>query len=1096
MPCPHCGRDNPPNSSSCQACGGALTYTPRHLAEQVLVARAALEGERKQVTVLFCDVADSTPLAERLGPEGMHALLTRFFELAVAEVHRYGGTVNQFLGDGFMALFGAPVAHEDHARRAVLAAVAIQRALGAEVAPAIALRTRVGLNTGVVVVGAIGDNLRMDYTAIGDTTHLAARLQHLAEPGTTLVSETTWRSVEGDVDGVALGLREVKGLPPQRVFRVNHVRADVVRFDAALRRGLTPLVGRRRELEALENSYRTARRGRVRVVNLVGEAGIGKSRILYELERRLEDEQVCVLHGHCSAYGSATAFLPFIEVIRDAFRLGRDAGRGEIERTLREGLPLLGMKPDALPFFLNLLGLDPDLDAFLGLDGEIVGARTREALQDLVRARCRLSSVLLVLDDLHWTDTASEELVASLTRTIEPLPLLIVCAFRPEYRAPWGSQDNAVRVDLAALSQESSLDLVQRRLGVAALPAELAQLIVDKSEGNPLFAEELTRYLSESGALRREDDQITFDPAAEVPVPATLHDLIMARVDRLPEGARTVLQLAAVIGRRFAPELVRLLAGHEVHRQLDILEAQELITRREGEASVTEYAFRHVLIQDSVYASLLSSRRRSLHQQVAEAIEGDRQPERLGEWAEILAHHWSQTARADKAVRYLALAGQKSLLVYSLDEAEARFRRVLELMEADPDAGDDAFLGDVLLSWVRLYYYRKDFKGLIALVERYLPRVEALGPSRRLALLLFWLGFSHTSAARAAVAGPLLERALALGESLGDDECIGYACVGLTWLYAYWAPLRLRAEAERVATRGLSIADKLGDIYMASKLHGGLATLALMTGRHDRAGELGHRILELGRRAGDPRTVAMGLWVTAFVDVQDERFEAATQKADECERISPDPMDRLTALGARGAALALMGRAREGLETLREVRRDMIAGEFLFPLVGLDVTYGVALVLDGKLAAGVRWLEESLGRYQQWGNTAAPALVRMALGEIFVRMAGGDERPPLTVMLRNAGFLARALPTAARRARRELDAAIAMSRDADLPATLARSLWNLARLCQAKNRVAEARRYLEEAHRIAAPHATALARMIQNTLATLLSVDEAARPRG
>jgi class 3 adenylate cyclase len=1106
MRCPQCDRDNPPGSASCQACGVRLTYTPRHLADKVFTFRAALEGERKQVTVLFCDLADSTPLAERLGPEGMHALLNRFFELAVAEVHRYEGTVNQFLGDGFMALFGAPVAHEDHARRAVLAAVAIRRALGEGLAPpgvdartavdaggaalappGVALRARVGLHTGPVVVGAIGDNLRMDYTAIGDTTHLAARLQQLAEPGTVLVSETTWRLVEGDVGGAPLGLREVKGLPPQRVFRVDDVRADVVRFDTALRRGLTPLVGRRRELDALEQGYREARGGRVRVVHLAGEAGLGKSRVLYELEQRLQGEPAFVLHGHCSAYGGSTPFVPFVEVVRDAFRLDSDASRPDVERRLLEGLELLGMKPEVLPFFLNLLGLDPDPDAFLGLDGEIVGARTREVLQELIRARCRLSTVVLLIDDLHWTDTASEQLLTSLVRRAEPLPLLVVCAFRSGYRPPWAAIEHVVLVDLDPLTEEGSLDLVRSRLGVVSLPADLARLIADKAEGNPLFAEELTRYLGECGALRQDEGKITFDPSTDVSVPATLHDLIMARVDRLPEDARTVLQLASVIGRRFSPDLVGLLAGGAVHRHLEILESQELIARGEGDPGVVEYAFRHVLIQDSVYASLLTGRRRALHQQVAEAIERS-QPDRLGEWAEALAHHWSQTPRADKAVRYLAATGRKSLLVYSLDEADARFRRVLELMETHVGAADDRFLADVLLSWVRLYYYRKDFKGLIALVERYLPRVEALGPSRRLGLLLFWLGFSHTSAARAGVARPLLDRALALGESLGDDECIGYACMGLTWLDAYWAPHNRRAQAERMAERGLAIAEKLGDVYLASKLLGGLATLAVMTGRHDRAGELGRRILELGRRAGDPRTVAMGLWVTAIVDVQDERFQAAIEKADECERISPDPMDRLTARGARGAALAFMGRGREGLEVLREVRQEMIAGEFLFPLTGLDIPHGVALVLAGEIAAGVRWLEQSISRLQQWGNTSGPAIARMALGEIFVRMARGDDRPPLRVMLSNIGFLARALPTAARRAGRELEAAITMSREADLPATLARSLWNLGRLCQAKNRPAEARRHLEEASRVAAPHATALARMIEETLSQLQSV--------
>jgi tetratricopeptide (TPR) repeat protein len=772
--------------------------------------------------------------------------------------------------------------------------------------------------------------------------------------------------------------------------------------------------------------------------------------------------------------------LPFIQVVRSAFRVDEQDSRGEIARKLRRGLELLGVAIDtALPFLLNLLGLDAGKDAFRGLDGEIIGARTREVLEELLRERCRLSPVVLAIDDLHWSDSASEELLLRIVQRSKQLPLLMVCAFRPEFRVPWAGHPGVVELPLKPLSDDGCIQLVQRRLGVDSLPEELTRLIVEKAEGNPLFAEELTRYLMDSGGLLRTQEGLSFRAAETgLSAPGSVQDLVMARVDRLPESARAVLQVAAVIGRRFSPELMR--AATDVNGHLPdyvrVLESQELIFRQATHGG-EEYIFKHALVQEAVYESLLTGRRKALHQRVAEAIErsyGDR----LAEWAEVLAHHWGQTPHADKAVRYLALAGEKSLRIYSVEEAHERFRRIVELIEAHPSCADDRFLADVLLAWSRAHYYRKDVRGLIAL-ERYLPRVEALGVTRRLSLFLFWLGFAHLFPPHPDKARALLEKALALGEALSDDECIGYACMGLTFLHV----LKYGETAIELASRGIEIADRLGDVYLMSKCLLGLFNYYAFGGRYQRAREVALRARDLARRAGDPRAMALALGELATVDIYEERFADAVENAGEGLRISPDPLDRAGMRVLKGLGLALTGQPAEGVAMARDGIEDLRAANAGEVSAWFEIALGVALVVSGQIAGGVRWIQETVRRAIEVGRIYLPAGGHLVLGEIYLEMVRGEKKTPLPVLVRNAGFILRALPFARRLARRHLEEAVRWARETDQPGVLARALFDLGMLATASRRFEEARRHLEEAHRLAEPYSTTLTEKIHQALA-------------
>ena len=1050
---------------------------PQDLLNKVLAARGKIEGERRQVTVLLADMQGYTSLSERLGEERVFRLMEPLYKLMIKAVHRHEGMVQKLTGDGILALFGAPVALEDGPLRACRASLEIQsrmRDIGAEIEAEYGVRPelRIGINTGPVVVGTVGTDLRMEFEVVGDTVNLASRLEGLANPGEILVGEATHRPVANHVQSSFVGERTVKGkTAPQRVYRLDGLRSRAASFDASLSRGLTRLVGRERELETLEGLWGESKQGAVRMVNVVGDAGMGKSRVLYELRGRLEGERALFLQGHCTADGASTPFLSFIDVIRASFGLGEEDSQSETTEKLRRGVERVGLKGDlTVPLLQNLLGLAVDGDALDGLNSQNVGRRTQLVLQDLLRERCRLSPVVLAIEDLHWIDSASESLLMQVSGLDEPLPLLIICTFRPQYQPRWGDESNATTLQLEPLPRETTVQLLRHRLGVEDAPEELVDFVSEKAAGNPLFAEEMLQYLQDRGAFDIAGERAVLRGELSTgPMPGTLQNIIMARVDRLPERQRTLLQACAVIGRRFSAGLLRpvgrvngTLPGH-----LKDLEAQQLIFRPSGERE-DEYEFKHAVIQEAIYEGLLQRQREDLHERVAKTIEQAYEAQ-LGEWVEVLAHHYRLTPRAEKAVYYMARAADKCLRLYSLEEADLRFRQTVELIEAVPGCADDAFLAEVLLGWARLHLLRMDFMGLIALLEPYVDRVEATGDKRRLSLILSWLGLARSSAARLDTAARLLERAQALGKELGDEECIAFAYIGRVWVY-YWAvPSDQPADIiDQLGDRVLSFAERSGDLFLANLCLLALSVTKTRYDRFDEARAIALRLVELGRTAGDPSAVASGLAAMAWSDFSTEHYAEAIENADEALRIAPDPLSRFMALGAKGATLAFMGQAQQGLMLLRDVRREAVAADFLFILFGIDIPYGTVMVLAGKMSAGVRWIEESMERYAELGGANQLAFCHAILGEIYLEIAIGEERPTLRMILSNLGFLLRTLPFARRKARHHLEKAIESFRDGGVPHWLTRSLLNLALLCQAQKRWDEAQTQLEEAERIAA----------------------------
>ena len=726
-----------------------LSYTPRHLAEKILTSRAALAGERKQVTVLFCDLANNTALAERLGPEAMHTLLNQFFELALGEVHRYEGTINQFLGDGFMALFGAPIAHEDHARRAVLAAVGLRQRLHAGPTPlgqqyGVEVAVRLGLNTGLVIVGAIGDNLRMDYTAIGDTTNVAARLQQVAGPDRIVLSEATHRLMAGYCTTQPLGELSLKGkAEPVRAWEVVAVQETRTRLEVEAERGLTPFVGRGRELQLLTDCFAQAQAGHGQVVFLVGEAGLGKSRLLLELRQHLGTAATW-LEGHAVSFGRSMAFHPMIDLLRRNFRLEEGDAEGTIIEKMAQGVLRLGedLRP-LLPYLRSLLAVDPGEAAVRTMDPQLRRAETFDALRRLLLRAAEVRPQVVVFEDLHWMDQATE---AFLTFTMDSIPtgrVLCLLTYRPGYVHPFGDRTYYTRLALPTLSTADTVQMARAMLATEHLPEALQKLIIQKAEGNPFFVEEVVKSLRETGAIRREGDHYVLSrPLDETVVPGTIQDVLMARIDRLEEAPKKTLQLAAVIGREFTRRLLDRLADIQERTEpyLQALKALELIYEQRLYPELA-YMFKHALTQDVAYNSLLVQRRQELHRLIGLAIE-ELYADRLAEQYEVLAYHFARGEEWAKALVYFRQAAEKAAQAFATREAVALYDQALEAAGHLGAAADAKTLMAIHQARAEIYHVMSDFKRAWAEGERLLALARRAGDREREARALAEMGRS------------------------------------------------------------------------------------------------------------------------------------------------------------------------------------------------------------------------------------------------------------------------------------------------------------------------------------------------------------------
>jgi class 3 adenylate cyclase len=712
--CASCGAELRPSAKFCDECGAAVrvtatgpqgvtpdprtsaappaareprAYTPRHLAEKILSSRTALEGERKQVTVLFADVKGSMELAESLDPEEWHRILDRFFEILAEGVHRFEGTVNQYTGDGIMALFGAPIAHEDHAQRACYAALHLSDALRRytnelRLSRGLSFSVRIGLNSGEVVVGKIGDDLRMDYTAQGAVVGLAARMQEIAEPGKAYATEHTARLAAGYFRFSELGPMAVRGVREAvRVHEIEGVGALRTRFDASRARGLARFVGRADEMGVLDAAFTRAQEGHGQVVGVVAEAGVGKSRLSFEFAERCRARGTAAYEAQALPHGRMIPFLPVLQLLRSFFGVSDREPSADARRKVAGTVLLVDTTLDpVLPSLFDFLGIpDPDRPA-PSMDPEARQRQLVGLVQRLLRARSARESAVLLIEDLHWLDPASEGFLGAIVEAVSGTHVLLVANFRPEFEAAWMRRSWYQRLPLSLLGKEAAEELLAELLGSDPSLVSLVAAIRERTRGNPFFVEEIVQSLAESGTLVGARGAYRLARSGEVQVlPETVQAVLGARIDRLPEREKQVLYAAAVVGREFSQTLACRAADlpeSEVVAALRTLTASELVFEQ-ALYPEPEYVFKHPLTQEVAYRTQLATRRAEAHRRVADAIL-ERTGDAVDAQAALLAHHFDAAGAEQEAMYWSERAARN--VTRSDQSAALRFwRRVREL---------------------------------------------------------------------------------------------------------------------------------------------------------------------------------------------------------------------------------------------------------------------------------------------------------------------------------------------------------------------------------------------------------------------------------
>jgi class 3 adenylate cyclase/tetratricopeptide (TPR) repeat protein len=1016
--CANCGTELPPTAKFCLECGERVTpsraapspeaYTPRYLAERILTAKAALEGERKQVTVLFADLKGSMELLADRDPEEARKILDPVLAHMMDAVHRYEGTVNQVMGDGIMALFGAPIAHEDHAVRACYAALRMQESLAryaeeARRAHGVTVQVRVGVNSGDVVVAAIGSDLRMDYTAVGETTHLAARMEQLARPGTVLIAPATFHLAQGLVAVKSLGPVPVKGRrEPVEVYELSGLGPARTRLQAAARRGLTRFVGRDAEIEALRRSLERAGSSHGQVVAVVGEAGVGKSRLHWEFTRSPHADGWLVLRGRAVSYGRGTPYLPIIELLKTYLGIQERDDPREIRARVADKLLTLDRTLElSLTPLLALFDAPIDDAAWNALDPPQRRQRILEAVKRLLLRASQVQPLLLVVADLQWMDSESQALLDALIDALPTARILLLVSYRPEYQHACGSKTYYTQLRVDPLPAESAEELLADLLGQDESLETLERMLIERTEGNPFFLEESVQTLVETGVLVGQRGAYRMTKVPDVwPIPATAQAIVAARIDRLPPEEKALLQAAAVIGEDIPFALLKSIADvpeTSLRRALTDLELADFLY----ETSVSpdlEYTFKQTLTHEVAYTSLLHDRRRALHARIVEALE-TLYRNRLMEQVERLAHHAFRGELWDKAVTYLRQAGAKALAHSAYREAASRFEQALTALDPLPETREKIERAvDLRLDLRQSLFPLNE----LATVWRYLEEAEGLARTlddpRRLGWVSAYMSGHHWH-----TGGHVREMRSFAATVEGIAEHLGDVPLRIAAQYYLAGASHLSGDyraAERVcrkfveSLRDQPIRERFGlAIFPAVVSRAHLARVLAELGEFDEADAHGHEAIGIAEALDHPFSVSLGCFDLAYLKrVRGQPTEAvrllerAVAECREWNITSHTPM----VMASLGHAYALSGRSAEGLSYLQEALAAYESAG-----IGVDHSLGVhqlgeAYLLAGQVESARSCADRAVTLARRRGERGYEAWALRLLGEVGAHSARPD----------------------------------------------------------------------------------------------------------
>jgi class 3 adenylate cyclase/tetratricopeptide (TPR) repeat protein len=982
------------------------SYTPKHLAEKILTSKTALEGERKQVTVLFADLKGSMELLADRDPEEARKLLDPVIERMMEAVHRYEGTVNQVMGDGIMALFGAPLAHEDHAVRACYAALRMQdgvrryseqlrRAQGVEA------QIRVGLNSGEVVVRSIGSDLRMDYTAVGQTTHLAARMEQLATPGTVRLTGETVRLAEGYVEIKSLGPIPVKGLvDPVEIFELTGAGQARTRLQAAALRGLTRFVGRDAEIEHLRRVLDRAAAGHGQIVSIVGEAGVGKSRLTYEFTHSHRVQDWLSLEGSSVSYGKATSYLPVIDLLKGYFKIDdRDDHRDMHAKVLGRVLSLDRALEPLLSPLLALLDVPVEDAVWQALDPAQRRQRTLDAVKRLLLRESQAQPLLVVFEDLHWIDGETQALLDSLVDSLGSARLLLLVNYRPEYQHGWGSKTTYSQMRLDALSTQYAAEILDVLLGADPGLAPLKELLVKR--GNPFFLEETVRTLVETKALEgvRGRYRLT-QPLQSLRVPSSVQAILAARIDRLASEDKRLLQTASAVGKDVPFALLQGIAelsDDALRGALDRLQAAEFL-HESGLFPDLEYTFKHALTHEVTYGSLLADRRRALHATVVQVMERV-YAGRLAEHVDRLAHHALRGEVWDKAVTYFRQAGAKAAARSAYREAVTCLEQALSALSHLPgtqgsvaEAIDLRF--DLRTSLLPLGQLEKGLE--------YLREAEGLARTlddpRRLAWASAYMISSCWLTGRLTDALAFAETAQAIAGTLGDfrlEVVANQYLAAARWNVGDYQAATDLFRSVTESLQGELSRERFGQALLPSVFARRYLTHALAErGEFDQSMAEAQEALRIAEAADHPFSLGQAYMALGYVHAVKGEFDQAVPHLERALAMSRDWNIRLlspSCMGFLGYTYARSGRLAEGLALLAQALAAFESGVATVFHSLVMAHSGEACILAGRLQEAHRHAERALALTRERGERGDEAYALRLLGEIHSQATPADD---------------------------------------------------------------------------------------------------------
>jgi class 3 adenylate cyclase/tetratricopeptide (TPR) repeat protein len=945
-------------------------------------------GERRQLTVFFCDMVGFTELAGRLDPEVLQEIIRGYEDICADCVVRYDGYVFQRLGDGIVAFFGYPAAHEDEAERAIRAGLDVIDTLSKREFPEAGfLRVRIGIATGVVVIST------GDKGAVGQTAALASRLQGIAEPGSICVSERVRRLAGGVFDYADMGQQHLKGISqPTRAYRVTGLGTAASRFEAATNRGLTPFVGRDREMSSLMNLWKMAREGKGKAAVLCGEAGIGKSRIVSTLRDRLEQEGARPIHFQCSPYYVDSAFYPCIDSLERATRFDRNEPASSKLAKLVSLMVDRFKRPDAdVRFIASILSIPcPDANPAAPMTPQRFKDEIIRSLVELMESIARIEPSFMLVEDVHWSDPTTLEVLDRLIQRLQETPLLVLITHRPEFPQRWMGNPYVAQVNLSRLNRDESAAIVGKIAGGKKFPEDLLQQIVDKTDGVPLFIEELTKSILESGEMRDDGDRYTYaGGTARVTIPETLRDSLMARLDRAGT-VKEIAQIGAVIGREFSYELISAVAGMssaDLDGRLALL-TESGLAYRTGNNSQTVYVFKHALVQDVAYESLLKSRRQQLHGRIAQVLE-ERFPATRDTEPELLARHYTAAGLDAAAIPFWKEAGELAYRRFALPEAITHLGKGLDLIGRQPRSSERdlaeleirSLLGP---AWVAHAGWARQEVGSV--LKPAWRLAESLEHNQIYLPILNGLWVHDLSLCRLTASLDWAQKLLAVGAAMkdGDLEIVGHRAAAASY---FWMGQ-------------LQSARKHGDIIWATYDPVKHWHIAALTNTDPLTGDGIYR--------------GQYLWMLGYPD---QAIAACNAKDDNARRRN-HPFDLAFALTLGAQLFGYLGEASQLLERTEEAER--VAREHRLPLMSevmAKISRGIAWLHAGRPRDSVALLRESSDRLMKTGHRIwiwylraklAEAMAKDGdisgaldvIGESVVRIESGEDRVHFAEVLR------------------------------------------------------------------------------------------------